>query len=86
MKKGKIGGLHLNTGQVLSEGNVYNFNMTNVNGSIENHQEIDFELDDEGNIKIIFGTGAQKPTKAPVQTKKENSSKKSTQVFLTEEK
>jgi hypothetical protein len=85
MKKGKIGGLHLNTGQVLSEGNVYNFNMTNVNGSIENQQEIEFELDGEGNVKVIFGKGAQKPT--PTPTKKESSStKKNTKVFLTEEK
>jgi hypothetical protein len=86
MPKGKIGGFHLNTGQVLSEGNVYNFHINNVQGGIQNQQEIEFELDDEGNVKVIFGTGAQKPTKAPVQTKKENSSKKSTQVFLTEEK
>ena len=87
MKKGKIGGLHLNTGQILSEGNVYNFNVNNVNGNIENQQEIEFELVDEGNVKVIFGTGAQKPKQEPVQTKKENSAtKKNTRVFLTEEK
>lgn len=86
MPKGKIGGFHLNTGQVLSEGNVYNFHINNVQGGIQNQQEIEFELDDEGNVKVIFGTGAQKPTKAPVKPKKENISKKSTQVFLTEEK
>ena len=87
MKKEKIGGLHLNTGQILSEGNVYNFNVNNVNGNIENQQEIEFELDDEGNVKVIFGAGAQKPKQEPVQTKKENSAtKKNTRVFLTEEK
>ena len=90
MKKGKIGGFHLNTGQILCEGNVYNFHIDNVQGGIQNQQEIEFQLDDEGNVKIIYGTGAQKPTKAPVlkQTKKENSSSnmKDTKVFLTEEK
>ena len=86
MPKGKIGGFHLNTGQVLSEGNVYNFHINNVQGGIQNQQEIEFELDDDGNVKLILGTGAQKPTKAPAKPKKENTSKKSTQVFLTEEK
>ena len=87
MKKGKIGGFHLRTGQVLSEGNTYNFNISSVQGSIENQQEIEFELDNEGNVKVIFGKGAKKPTKAPRPSKKESSStKKNTQVFLTEEK
>ena len=88
MPKGKIGGFHMNTGKVLSEGNVYNFNISSVQGSISNQQEIEFELDEHGNVKVIFGTGAQKPTKAPVPIKKENSSNKpkETKVFLTEEK
>ena len=40
MPKGKIGGFHLNTGQVLSEGNIYNFHINNVQGGIQNQQEI----------------------------------------------
>ena len=31
MPKGQIGGLHGNTGQILSEGNVYNFNVVIFN-------------------------------------------------------
>ena len=85
MPKGKIGGFHLNTGQVLSEGNIYNFHFNNVQGGIQNQQEIEFELDDEGNVKVIFGTGAQKPTKAPVK-KESSSEKKNPKVLLTEEK
>ena len=85
MPKGKIGGFHLNTGQVLSEGNVYNFHINNVQGGIQNQQEIEFELDEDGNVKVIFGTGAQKPTKAPVK-KESSSEKKNTKVLLTEEK
>jgi len=98
MSKGKIGGLHGNTGQILSEGNVYNFNVNVVDGVLKNHQEIEFELNDDGSVKVIYGTGATKPTKAPVpkqkqkQNKKENitSSSPSKLVdnrdFLTEEK
>ena len=54
MPKGKIGGFHLNTGQVLSEGNVYNFHINNVQGGIQNQQEIEFELDEDGNVKGIY--------------------------------
>ena len=90
MLKGKIGGFHGNVGQVLSEGNVYNFHINNVQGSISNQQEIEFELDDEGNVKIIFGTGANKPTKKPVveptKQKETTSAKLRKKVFLTEEK
>jgi len=70
MLKGKIGGLHLNTGQILSEGNVYNFNVEIVDGGIRNHQEVEFELSPDGNVKIIYGTGANKPTNKPKPTKK----------------
>jgi hypothetical protein len=99
MPKGTIGGLHGDTGQVLSEGNTYNFNINIVDGGLKNCQEIEFELDETGDrIKVIYGTGATKPTKAPApkqkqkQNKKENitSSSPSKLVdnrdFLTEEK
>ena len=58
MPKGTIGGLHGDTGQVLSEGNTYNFNINIVDGGLKNCQEIEFELDETGDrIKVIYGTG-----------------------------
>ena len=72
MPKGQIGGLHGNTGQILSEGNVYNFNVNIVDGGIKNRQEIEFELNDDGSVKVIYGIGATKPTKAPVSKQKQN--------------
>ena len=89
MPKGKIGGLHLNTGQILSEGNVYNFNVEVVDGGIQNQQEVEFELNPDGNVKIIYGTGANKPTNKPKPTKKkENTTSKlvDNRELLTEEK
>ena len=90
MPKGKVVALYGEHGQVMCEDNtVYNFNTMVVDGGIRNQQEVEFELQN-GNIKIIFGTGSNKPTKkpAPTPTKKENSSAKlkDTKVFLTEEK
>lgn len=89
MHRGKIGGLHLNTGQILSEGNVYNFNVEVVDGGIQNQQEVEFELNPDGNVKIIYGTGANKPTNKPKPTKKKENT--TTQLvdnreLLTEEK
>ena len=42
--KGKIAAYHQNVGQVLSEGNVYNFHIKCVQGAIANNQEFEFEL------------------------------------------
>ena len=86
MPKGKIGGFHGNVGQVLSEGNIYNFNISNVQGSISNQQEIEFELDDEGNVKVIFGTGANKPVAKKETTRETTSEKLRKKSLLTEEK
>ncbi len=89
MPKGKVVALYGENGQVMCESRVYNFNTMVVDGGIRNQQEVEFELEN-GKIKIIFGTGSNKPTKkpAPAPTKKENSSAKlkDTKVFLTEEK
>ena len=81
MPKGKVVALYGENGQVMCESQVYNFNTMVVEGGIRNQQEVEFELEN-GKIKIIFGTGSNKPTK------KENSSAKlkDTKVFLTEEK
>jgi len=87
MPKGKVVALYGEHGQVMCEDQVYNFNTMVVEGGIRNQQEVEFELEN-GKIKIIFGTGSNKPTKKSAPTKKENSSEKlkDTKVFLTEEK
>ncbi len=87
MPKGKVVALYGEHGQVMCEDQVYNFNTMVVEGGIRNQQEVEFELEN-GKIKIIFGTGSNKPTKKSAPTKKENSSAKlkDTKVFLTEEK
>ena len=42
-----------------------NFNINIVDGGLKNCQEIEFELDETGDrIKVIYGTGATKPTGA----------------------
>jgi hypothetical protein len=85
MAKGKIAAFHNRTGQILSEGNIYNFNVSIVRGGIRNHEEIEFELDENGNVKIIYGKGAEKPK--PVNKKKKQESKgNTTKILLTEEK
>ena len=89
MPKGFIGGFHGNVGQVLSEGNIYNFNVNIVKGVITNQQEVEYELDAEGNVKLIIGTGVEKPTPAPKEEepKKETTSAKlRKKSLLTEEK
>ena len=43
--KGKVVGYQQNVGQVLSEGNVYNFHINCVQGAISNNQDFEFELD-----------------------------------------
>ena len=83
MAKGKIGGFHSGTGQVLSEGNVYNFNVNIVQGSITNQEEIEFELDENGKIKVIYGKGAEKPQP---KKKKQESKNTPSKILLTEEK
>jgi hypothetical protein len=86
MSKGKVVALHGENGQVMCEDRVYNFNTMVVEGGIRNQQEVEFELEN-GKIKIIFGTGANKPTKVPAPKKENSSAKlKDTKVFLTEEK
>jgi len=82
--KGTIGGLHGRVGQVLHEGNVYNFHINNVQGGIHNGKEIDFELDENGNVKIIFGDG--KPKKKSLKRVKKETLNIDTKQLLTEEK
>ena len=87
--KGKVKGYHQNVGKVLSEGNVYNFHINCVQGGIKNGEDFEFELDEHGGVKVIYGNGAEKPS--VVKVKKESRKKKSSphtwaKTFLTEEK
>tara|TARA_B110000091_G_C13628828_1_gene396230 strand:- start:112 stop:408 length:297 start_codon:yes stop_codon:yes gene_type:complete len=89
MPKGTVVALYGEHGQIMYEGQYYNFNTMIVEGGVKNQLEVDFEFTDRAKIKVIYGTGANKPTKAPAPIKKENSSAKllkDTKVFLTEEK
>jgi hypothetical protein len=81
--KGKIAAYHQNVGQVLSEGNVYNFNIKCVQGAIKNHQEFEFELDEHGKVKVIYGNGVEKPSVPKMKKEKKQDTEEKT--FLTEE-
>ena len=85
--KGKIAAYHQNVGQVLSEGNVYNFHINCVQGGIKNGEDFEFELDEHGGVKVIYGNGAEKPSVLKVKKEKKKSSPHTwAKTFLTEEK
>tara|TARA_B110000495_G_C22698693_1_gene411399 strand:+ start:37 stop:348 length:312 start_codon:yes stop_codon:yes gene_type:complete len=69
MHKGKIGGMFGETGQVLSEGKTYNFNINVLNGMITNGTSVEFELDGS-KVKAIYAVGAKKVS-VPVEPKVE---------------
>lgn len=85
MAKGKIAYFHNQEGQILSEGNVYNFNINNVKGELDGTTEFEFEIDNMGNLKVIYGKGAEKP-KQIIKKKKQESKNTSSKILLTEEK
>ena len=86
MPTGKVGGLHGGMGHLVSEGNYYYFEMDNVEGFIQNGQEVTFELASNGSIKVIYGDGAKKPTNAPKPKQKENTAKADNRELLMEDK
>ena len=57
--KGIIKGFHKPTGQVVTPERVYDFNVACVYGSIQNHQEVDFMVNDEGYVIRIDGEGIE---------------------------
>ena len=83
--KGKVVGISQNVGQVLTEGNVYNFHINCVQGAITNNQDFEFELDEHGSVRVIYGNGAEKPSVIKVKKEKKKEST-GTKTFLTEEK
>ena len=86
MPTGKVGGLHGGMGQLVSEGNYYYFEMDNVEGFVQNGQEVTFELASNGSIKVIYGDGAKKPTNAPKPKQKENTAKADNRELLMDDK
>ena len=51
--KGKIAAYHSEVGQVLSEGNIYNFHINIVQGQIKDGQEIEFEVNEYGKLICV---------------------------------
>jgi len=60
MPKGIVSGLYENNGKILSGGNIYNFNLNIAKGCIEDGKEINFETDDNGNVKVVFSSETNK--------------------------
>ena len=57
--KGIIKGFYKPTGQVVTPERVYDFNVACVCGSIQNNQEVDFMVNDEGVVTRIDGIGTE---------------------------
>ena len=55
--QGIIKGFHKPTGQIVTPERVYDFNVACVYGSIQNNQEVDFMVNDEGYVTRIDGIG-----------------------------
>ena len=55
--QGIIKGFHKPAGQIVTPERVYDFNVTCVSGSIQNNQEVDFMINDEGVVTRIDGIG-----------------------------
>ena len=83
MAKGKIAYFHNNYGKLISEGVTYNFHIDIVEGGVALEKEVEFELDNGGYVKIVYGKGAEKPQP---KKKKQESKNTSSKILLTEEK
>jgi len=82
--KGKIAAYHSGSGQVLSEGHAYNFHINIVQGQITNGTEVEFEVNENGKLKVIYGNGAE-PQRVPKIKKERKKPKTVGKMFLTEE-
>ena len=80
--KGKVVAYHQNVGHILNEGNIYHFHINQVQGRIKNEQEFEFELGENGKVKVIYGNGAESPSVQKVTKEKKDTKEK---TFLTEE-
>jgi len=83
MAKGTIASFHNNCGELVSEGVTYNFHIDIVEGGVALNKEVEFELDNGGYVKIVYGQGANKSQ--PVKKKQESKSN-TTKILLTEDK
>ncbi len=50
---GVIKGFHKPTGQIVTPDKVYDFNVECVNGSIQNNQEVEFTINENGFVTRI---------------------------------
>ena len=67
--------------------NVYNFHINCVKGGIKNGDDFEFELDEHGGVKVIYGNGAEKPSVLKLKREKKKTSPHTwAKTFLTEEK
>jgi len=65
--KGIIKAFHKPTGQIVTPGRVYDFNVDCVYGSIQNNQEVDFMVNDDGHVLRIDGIGAEPVEEESIQ-------------------
>ena len=70
--KGIIKGFHKPTGQVVTPERVYDFNFACVYGSIQNNQEVEFMVTDEGAVTRIDGIGIEEPIKEELLLEEED--------------
>ena len=47
----------------MSSGNIYNFNLNITKNSVENGKEINFETDENGNVKVVFSSETNQQAK-----------------------
>ena len=64
---GVIKGFHKPTGQIVTPDKVYDFNVECVHGSIQNNQEVDFMVNDDGHVLRIDGIGAEPVEEESIQ-------------------
>ena len=65
--KGIVKGFHKPTGQIITPEKVYDFNVACVYGTIENNQEVDFMVNDDGHVLRIDGTGVEPVKEESIQ-------------------
>jgi hypothetical protein len=65
--KGIVKAFHKPTGQIVTPEKVYDFNVDCVYGSIQNNQEVDFMVNDDGHVLRIDGIGAEPVEEESIQ-------------------
>jgi|TARA_B100001971_G_scaffold14465_1_gene11360 hypothetical protein len=65
--QGIVKAFHKPTGKIVTPEKVYDFNVECVCGSIQNNQEVDFTINDNGCVVRIDGIGAEPVHEEPIQ-------------------